>query len=346
MVLVAALVFGCSSSSRPTLPGLGQVVANPNGFGGYFLRGLVRELSAAWVVPAIAPGSPAGLASTWIGARTARGDFIQVGTTEDKGASTGVPAYRVFWSDTSLQFHARYLADVAVGDAIEARMVQDKDGWQLSLRDAASNVAVTKASGYGAGLRFDDAQYIQEDPATYDPSVDAPYPTMMTTSFTSVEANKTPAQLSYREASVLSSPNQVFLVPTRPANGGFELLPATALPAQYLRDIQQLNATHTQLRAALAGDAPGFTGQEEGEFDIPLLRAAAAQAPAQDWPPTVVPLVRRLAVIWAQEAADLQAWDAAGAPANSAPLRAAEADQASGAKTGQAIRTTIGLPPL
>jgi hypothetical protein len=230
--------------------------------------------------------STVGGASTWIGVADRARDFIQIGTLENVIRRFGRTQrdYRAFWSDTDLRFFPHDLGPVKPGDVVEAEMVQRRAGWQLRVTDVTHPLVRRVDTQYGPRVRFFQAQWIQEDPAhASNPAVDVAYPSMASVTFRSLLLNRRRPVLPYRDAHVLASPNEVVLVPTRVQHNSFSVLPATALQAQYVRDVAPSNAAANVVYDALNLHEYGAIGADTAAL-ITAGETLVARLKSQTWP--------------------------------------------------------------
>ena len=205
---ILAVVSPNPSSGGGSTHGAAPVYIAPlTGFGGYRLieDDDVSQISGQWQVPAITAKSPAGHASTWIGAQGFGGDasFIQVGVTEDSFGS-GQSLYEEFWSDPAVSYHPQSLGEVSAGDLISFSMQHQNQGWSLSVDDRTTKSAVTKLIHYGIGGSFTTGEWIQEDPTdTAAAAVDLPYPETSTVTFQQLSINGRPPELDLADGQTL-----------------------------------------------------------------------------------------------------------------------------------------------
>lgn len=186
-IVAALLLAGCGSSAqlRSGFP------FGP--FAGYRWVGPVSSTQASWRVPAIAPGSPAGSAATWIGAEAAGASpapFIQVGTNEL--GSGRAEAYYAFWSDVSHHFHPALLFDVRPGDRVTASLRHAGGVWHVAIRDERSGRSAQFTTRQEAAATFSLAQWYQEDTTDGATGRPFPYPQMAPTAFTGVASTDMP----------------------------------------------------------------------------------------------------------------------------------------------------------
>jgi hypothetical protein len=204
------------------------------GFAGYNDLSNVTQISARWRVPFLASTRQIGAASTWIAAESGRGAFIQLGTTENVVDLT--KTLRVFWSDPVVHFEPQTLATVKAGDLISYSMTKSSAGWTLRFRDRTSSQSGHVTIHYGATTSFNDGEWIQEDPTTGDFDVHLPYPKMSLVTFSHLRLNEQVPQLNFKYATVLSSSNGVYLIPTSVRHNRFTFHHAKGATLQYLQD--------------------------------------------------------------------------------------------------------------
>ncbi|MHB1509129.1 MAG: G1 family glutamic endopeptidase [Acidimicrobiales bacterium] len=159
VALVSLILVGVGAvkSATPT-----NRQAHLGSFAGYVKYVPVTQISADWRVPAILPLSHGG-ASTWIGVQGAgKGEFFQVGTTENYEA--GKTSYEAFWSDPSRDFHAQIMMAVSAGDEIHAQISEVSGRWQAFVYDAATSQVGVAPTASGVFRNLWWAEWIQEDP--------------------------------------------------------------------------------------------------------------------------------------------------------------------------------------
>src|SRR5262249_49066950 len=152
---------------------------------------------ATWQVPTVVAGSGVGQASTWVGANDPLGNFVQVGTTENEPSLTAAEgSYHAFWSSSAVHFHDRDLGSVQAGDMVTAEMVQQPDGWMLTLTDTTHPVTFREATHFDGSQSYGylRAQWFQEDsePDESYPLAQGEYPTTSTVRFTRLRLNGHP----------------------------------------------------------------------------------------------------------------------------------------------------------
>jgi hypothetical protein len=219
------------------------------GFGGYTSARLTIEIGAQWRVPRLSPQSSEGSATTWIAVQNSLRQFIQLGTFEYK--NNGVSRYQIFWSDVTVNFHPQNLLAVDAGDQIAFKMVQSARGWRLSFDDHTDHESETVTIPYARGSDFSSAQWIQEDPTINGLSTHLPYPSITAPTFSDLTLNNKPPQLARDDGQVLSTADNVFLVPTLVTHDQFTFRNATGPTRQYLQDVFAFNAAMYPLQIDL-----------------------------------------------------------------------------------------------
>lgn len=176
------LVLGSVALGAALVVGGGRAAVSNFSFGpfaGYVWRGHVTSVQGVWTVPPIQGGSPLGRASSWIGAQApgAPGPFVQVGTNEEREASTAEPAhdvYYAFWSDVAHGFHPQILFSVQAGDHVSARLTLARARWTVAIRDTMSGAAVRFTTSDETHASFNEAVWFLED--ITDAATAKPYP--------------------------------------------------------------------------------------------------------------------------------------------------------------------------
>jgi hypothetical protein len=245
-------------------------------FAGYVWRaGPLDALSATFTVPRIRmPSPPRSIAATWIGAQApgVTGPFIQIGINE-LHATVSLDVYYAFWSDTTLQFHPRFLFTVRAGDVIAASLRHLPDGWALAIVDATTRVARRFTSPDEAAGAFELAEFLQEDP-TNSAHAELPYPRLAGGRFRQLRVNSaTPARGTL--LSQWMSNGHGYVAPSALAGDAFALHPTklTSAVARYLRLIAP---TDLELEA-YDNDVASWTATTPRSV-VAAASAAAAQA--------------------------------------------------------------------
>lgn len=206
---VAIGLAGLAAVAIVLLIGGGGGPARPRfafgGFGGYLWAGRVRSVAASWAVPAIAGGSSAGRASTWVGAQApsptaASNPFIQVGTIEvRRSPRQGQPqdGYFAFWSDTKHGFHlqglfegSQGLFEVNPGDEISASLTLSHHRWTVEILDATSGQKSRFSTRDETQASFNRAEWMQENTGN-DAGKRYPYPRLSTLRIRDLAVNST-----------------------------------------------------------------------------------------------------------------------------------------------------------
>jgi hypothetical protein len=245
-------------------------------------------------VPRILNGSPAGSASTWIGAEAPgpRGAFIQLGTIETQGSATrpgGDPRarYQAFWSDARHGLQPQTLFPVNAGDDLSASLADAGKRWRLAIVDRSSG-ASRFFTGDEAATSFNRADWTQENRASGEHRPD-PYPYLTTVGFRALTIDSAPPSPAHLSAlwmtvggnSVAPSPlyEDSFTLHKAPR-------PSTA-GAQFLRIAAAEDAAANAFYAQVAGwtaKAPySRLAPESAKFAAALHRNIAALARAR-WP--------------------------------------------------------------
>lgn len=271
MVLVVAFaaIFGAAWTTTPSppavTPNLPAAVAPPTGFGGYaWTGGVATEIGAQWRVPAVHSAQQEQLSSTWIGVQNRQQQFIQLGTYSNavpdfaSGSVRNTPDYGVFWSDTTVGFHPVTVAHLDhAGDLIACDLHETSAGVVLTVHDLTAGWTKSLTEGYAPGASYNDAEWVQEDPAdALTPGVDTQYAPTSTVSFAHLSVDGRVPHLSYDTgASTLTTSDGVYLVPTHVHDNGFSLENARGAQRQYLRDAesddQTLSAANAQIQETL-----------------------------------------------------------------------------------------------
>jgi len=315
-------------------------------FGGYQGFGATSSVGAEWRVPGIDSKSASGRARTWIGAESPTGDFIQLGTTEDRSAINGalVDEYRAFWSDTSLGFRAQTLGVVSADDSVSAAITQTSTGWTLRLSDLTNALKVTQSTTFGAKSRMSLALWVQEDPRKSPGNpIESDYPKMAQPSFANLMVNGHPPALAPAEGQILASPNGATLLPGPIVNDGFTMDPGTPAEGQYVRDIAGLDYAiqrfHDGRPVAGAGDP-----QQRGGALIAAILTFNQAVRRQTWPTSATGDIGRLLAHSRLLGADLIDWESASASGKSAALNRYIADARQNPEYAGPVRSDVGLP--
>jgi hypothetical protein len=171
LVLAAAIVISVVTTSdtspRPA-PDLGA-------FSGYVLRTRrVSSVRGSWVVPRLVAGDRPGAAAIWIAAEgsgaTPTAPFIQVGVNLVR-TPAGDDEYSAFWTDTARGFMPRFLTTVLPGDRLVAGLTLRDSRWHVALKDLTDHVDAAVVTAQDGTPTFNEAQWLQEDPARHATSV-------------------------------------------------------------------------------------------------------------------------------------------------------------------------------
>jgi hypothetical protein len=240
-------------------------------FAGYVWTGDVDSAHADWTVPRFLPGSVRGEAATWIGAEAPGGSqaapFVQVGINEGNTGERGQPFYYAFYSTTKLHFHPVQLFDVDAGDQVSATLRQLGGRWQIEFTDRTVGRQRQLSVVEGAGQRFNEAQYSQEDVTDARTSRPFPYPSLSPVRFTGIVANGVAPPSGQLTSTWLTEANG-YLAPG-PLRGGAFTLAHTQMTIAGYRYLRALAAQDGATATAL----PPLLRWAQGE---PARRAAAA----------------------------------------------------------------------
>jgi Peptidase A4 family len=258
VVGIAVMLAGCGGSTAansdvadPVTTSAGAFHPDLGPFAGYVWTGDVNSAHAGWTVPRVLPGSIRGEAATWVGAEapgpSRAAPFVQVGVNEGNTSGGGPPFYYAFYSTTNLHFHPVHLFDVSPGDQVSATLRRRGADWQIGFVDRTAGRQRQLAVVEGAGRRFNEAQYTQEDVTDARTSRPFPYPNLSPVRLTGVAANGAAPQPGELTVSWLTEADG-YLAPGPMRGGAFALAHAqmTAAGFWYLRTIAaQDDATAT-----------------------------------------------------------------------------------------------------
>jgi len=339
------------ATTRPALVVHKPLRAPDAGFAGYTLIGPVHQIQAEWSVPTIAAGSAIGHASTWIGVDDAQGDFIQLGTIEDKLGNLDPASYELFWTDTELGDLAHSLGQVHAGQPVTVDMHQTSGGWVLTARVGHQRARAEFQSHYGGGVAFERSLWLQENPVlSLQPLRYKPYPTMSGVTLTGLEVNGAVPHLVFADAQALSTSSLGSLAPTKVFFDAFRLLAPSGPTADYLHIVGGVDLALNQFFDAL--DSSRGPGQISAATRAAGLHAVAAIDDgnaalfATAWPATARPAVSRFIEHNVGEARDLTAWLTARPADRSAAFVAFSTQSAGNGNYSDSIRAALGLPPV
>jgi Peptidase A4 family len=260
IVGIAATLAGCASSQtrhnvRPARSAATDVAAplHPDlgPFAGYAWTGEVSSAHANWTVPRVLAGSARGEAATWIGAEapgpSQGAPFVQVGVNEGNTDAGSAPFYYAFYSTTKLRFHPVHLFDVSPDDQVSATLRRHGARWQIGFIDRTAGRRQLLTTAEGAGRRFNEAQFTQEDVTDARTSRPFPYPKLSPVRLTGVAANGVTPRPGELTSSWLTEADG-YLAPSPMRGDAFSLTHTqmTAAGFRYLRTIAaQDDATAT-----------------------------------------------------------------------------------------------------
>jgi hypothetical protein len=351
----AVLSVATSHKSRlvTAAPAPGPLLqASVAGFAGYGLYGPVDQIADDMQVPqieSIPAGASYGTASTWIGAQNAEGAFAQVGITETEDRQTGrsVQTYDGFWSDTARHFHPIRIASVTTGDEVSVEMQLAGSGWVLRFEDVSTGASRTITTGYGAGQRYNFAEWFQEDPVlSADPLRNLPYPSMSPVTFSSLEFDGGPPVLDRDDAQAMDVSDGPLLVPTVFRSDGFTVVPATGYARQYLYDVSGYNLALQGYAIAVNDQRPDSSDDSRVVAEsLVLVRALdnfENEIAAQTWPSDIQGNIQALLSKNYLLSIDLREIESDG-PTNKVEARVF-VDEEIGQRTSELVRAELGLP--
>jgi hypothetical protein len=346
LAVMGGVAAGSTLLPSPALPAAGGTPPHlhppGSGFGGYTVAvPSVTEIGATWAVPAVAPASARGYASTWVGVQNEAGGFVQLGTVEQR-FPPAPPTYFAFWSDPGYRYEPQDIGAVAPGDRLSVQMGETARGWSLVLRDDTAGWSRTIAARADGG-QFDQAEWVQEDPVASETAfVDTPYPTMSDVTIEDLTLDGRPPEINFeRDASALTSPNGVELVPSAVRDDAFSLVAPSAPAATYLRDALSFNVAVSEF--ATGGPVPSQTAA-----GLPLARAIVVfdtVLARTRWQSPVAALVTRLIAHNHDLLADLQRWESAPRQGEAAAFTLVSRGFDENFRFAGPIRAALGLPP-
>lgn len=267
------------------------------GNAGYQLSVNVTKLSAQWRIPAVSPRSGPGHALTLVGAfYPPAGVVIEAGTAEDVVKVHGHDrvSYSAFWSPDGYSIRRFHL--LHAGDEVTTTIEPAVGAWRIHIDDTTARWQGSITVRQFGATQLDEAAFLQQDPATdtYVPSVEAspvvPYPEVGGVTFTHVQLNGRPPQLSWPDALMLTVPNGTYLLPTHAARDGFSVFAAGGAARQYLADVTPEEYAYRQFNVVFehwAGSTDGATRARESQFFLESQQRFAHQLLSQRWPPSV-----------------------------------------------------------
>ena len=358
LVVLAALtatVTGLRRSSNgvhPAAIGFGPAT----GFAGYRFESTVNQISAQWRIPSVLQSSATGFSSTWIGVQTQipEGPFIQLGSYTDQsvfappsGPRQAYPSYGIFWSDTARHFRPVSIVGLSrPGDLISFDMTRNVQGWFLRVHNLTVGWTRSVEVHYGSSDHFTQAEWLQEDPANGElTSTDVPYPSISAVAFSHLEVNHRPPRLRYADAQVLSTVNDVFLVPTHPQGDSFALGHPSGATAQLLSDFEMYAKAVASVNLAYDEDLvdPGSAPLPSGNEVMRPLLLLEGTLTRQSWPSGQQVLIRDLVQDIRIEVVMVEAWNrnqsktwaSLGAIVHNSKL----------VRDDNRLRASVGLPP-
>jgi hypothetical protein len=311
MVCLAVMLAGCGASHASRRHDPGPATRSTTGtetkaadtaggalhpdlgpFAGYAWSGDVHSVHADWIVPRLLPSSVQGEGATWIGAEAPgpreAAPFVQVGVNEGDTDGAGAAFYYAFYSTTKLHFHPVHLFDVSPGDHVLATLRRRGAHWQITFTDRSAGRGRQLSVTEGAGRRFNEAQYTQEDVTDARTSRPFPYPDLSPVRFTAVAADGVTPRPARLTSSWLTEADG-YLAPGPLHDGAFTLAhrQMTTAGLRYLRAIAaQDHATVTATTRLLhwAQGGPARPAVVAARRFASVLRATVATLRHQRWP--------------------------------------------------------------
>lgn len=350
-----------------SLPARSAVATYPLGaWAGYAWLGHVHSVRAAWTVPAIRAGSPAGVAASWIGAQaparlpgvplpgriparaaakwravSERVPFIQVGVMESRGWTSSERvsnAYFAFWTDSAHGFQPISLFPVRPGDEISARLTLEDKRWQVMILDATSGAHKELYTADEGLASFNEAEWNQENPESPPFGTDEYlYPLLSPIHVRDLAVNGTPPRRPNMYSSWMSE-DGTYIAPSSLTADGFTLHQTGLSPSgqRYLTIASQMN---TAAQAYI--DDPGRAGLPSArERLIKTFNKMALELRRSSWPGNVQAQIDRL--IRQTRALTKLVRDQTDPSSTVSTEWMNESAQA--ARTGRAIRTALNLP--
>jgi hypothetical protein len=290
-----------------------------------------------------------GDAATWIGAQNERNDvFIQLGILEN--ASKYSPdSYTAFWSDTAKGFRPQFLGTLSAGDQISVDMTRTTKGWTVKFVDKAAKLSAVRQIDYGAGKVFNVGEWIQEDPAPGNiTAVDLTYPNVANVKIDRVRINGHAPDLRRRDAQVLIAKGGIIRVPTKFHSDSFSFKKPTGVQDQYLTDASKFDVGVNLFDAHYARWGTTSTAGKKRAVQeyVDALKSNAKVFTSQTWPTRAAADVTKLGVNIGQVESDLHNWLIAGAKNSGNAYDQLGNDEGVHNTLVNAIRASIGLPPV
>jgi hypothetical protein len=315
-------------------------------------------VSASWTVPRVIPGSPAGVAGTWVGTRapgpSSRAPFIQIGVDEQALTPTAKrptdAIYDAFWSATSRHFHPQFLFPVHAGDAVAARLALTHDAWTLAIVDATSGASAHFSTSAEAHASFDAAMWMQEDVTNQTTGKPFAYPRLTSTNFSQLTVNSAPPTYADLDSQWMSA-GDGSLAPSPLRRGSFTLRQAavSSAGAQYLHVAEPEDAATEAFAAQMAGWRPKTPRRQIASASRAFqaaLRTNVAALTHSRWPTRVHGLVASLIAAVGLVIDDLRAVTPIPSAGLAPSISRLERDMAAIGDAGHLIRRALDLPEL
>jgi hypothetical protein len=317
-----------------------------NGFGGYILPvSTVTSVSAKILVPVVVPHTRPGWAGTWIAVEGPQSNFIQIGINEESIGGTG--RFEAFWSDTAKRYEAQNLGSVAAAQVIDTSLTFTATGWEMKLRDENGSLLFKKTIAYGGDLRFDAAEWIEEDPPpTLVSSVDTPFPEMTPNRFSDLKENGLTPQLTLKDALALIPSKGSIQVPTALRHDSFTFVAPYGQGLTYLEDVRSVDSALSSFDVAIHYWKSTTTLRQKKSVDVlaTSLNAFATNISKERWPASsqtaVTAELREVSVL----VTDLNNWSNDGLKIGSPTWKIFNSGRDSFVNHSHAVRRTLQLP--
>jgi hypothetical protein len=347
-LIVTTQLDASRRAAKISAPGA-VIVAPFTGFGGYNWSGKVSTIGAQWRVPKIAGTSQPGYASTWIGVQNGvNNQFVQVGVIENDFGE-GPDQYQAFWSDLAVGFSPQTFGEVFPGDMVSVSMVRSDRGWSLRLVDKSRNLSGKSFVDMSRGTPFTQGEWIQEDPSpSTNTSQDLPYPQISDVEFQDLQVNGEAPKLSLNDGQVLIASDGTIRVPTSIRDDTFSLTAPTGAARQYLNDEQSIDAALSQFDERLAS---WNTASVTKETSVATAMSAALKANVQALTSQTWPAASRVAIAHLIQSDriqlhNLKSWSEDGYVTKGLAFTLFQQELNRNSVLVDALRTTLGLPPL
>jgi hypothetical protein len=160
-----------------------------------------------------------------------------VGVNEARSGTTAGAAptnvYWAFWTDPIHHYLPITLFPVRAGDQVSATLSLARGRWTVSISDTDSHASAVFSTAEEASASFDQAEWLQEDVSSSDPT--SSYPALSPISFAQVGVNGAPPSQDRLYPAWMSAGGET-VAPTRPSGDSFTIRPLrpSTLELRYL----------------------------------------------------------------------------------------------------------------